>query len=80
MWSDVITRVGAPPDWSITLYINGVAHRITHLGESFFADAPGYPCVRCSQHRIGTSAADAVRAGATVRTLGNTYSLSPPKP
>lgn len=77
---EVLRPVGGTADWTTTVYIDGVPHLVEHLGETFFADAPDHPRVRCSQHRIGRAAADHLVAGGAVRTLGHTYSLVGPKP
>ena len=66
-------------NFNTIIYINGEKHRCTGVDASFYADCEGHPYVPCSCHNIGASAAAALKRGRAVRTLGNTYSLTPPR-
>lgn len=62
-----------------TIYINGQAHLCTGLYPVLFADSPSLPGRRCSQHTLTPMAISWLKNGGSVRTSGNSYSLSPPE-
>lgn len=59
------------------IYINGEKRLCTGIAGVFYADSDSLPGRRCSCHNIGDSAAQALRSGQAVKTLGNVYSLTP---
>lgn len=66
-------------DFTRVLYINGVRHNVTHIGTRFWADDPGLPMTRASEHSLTPESVAFLEIGGIVRTSGNFYSLYEPE-
>lgn len=61
-----------------TIYIDGVKHQCTALGEYIYVDHPQLPGRPCARHLLTSAGAEMIKSGGAVYTGGRTYSLDPP--